>query len=399
MQRIVLGSTFPIYPPLGGGKIRLFNLFKALPNDFETYVVSLTLDPRDIKDREISPRLHETTIKASRLHAKLEEKIYLRLGVPITDSAATVFIKLTPEYRKVLSRHDDANVIVASHPYLLNELLRIRKRQILVYEAQDVEYLLKKGFYPATLLGRYLLRVVRKIEKKCCRLADLIICVTEKDREDLINLYNLESDKVKVVANGVDCSAVTYRTERQISDARKKLEIDRPSAVFIGSIHPPNIEAVETIMTIAEELIEIDFHIVGSVCSPFEERVLPTNCRLWGVVDETLKTDIYRAVDIALNPISSGSGSNLKLVEYFAVGLPCVTTIVGARGFDIIDGEHAIVSDIDGFKQHIRHMMANPREMDEMAKRARNLVASRYDWRRLAEKYSDFINEKMTKDG
>jgi glycosyltransferase involved in cell wall biosynthesis len=40
------------------------------------------------------------------------------------------------------------------------------------------------------------------------------------------------------------------------------------------------------------------------------------------------------AADVAVNPIEWGSGSNLKLAEYVAAGLPVVTTPLGLRGYE-----------------------------------------------------------------
>ena len=42
----------------------------------------------------------------------------------------------------------------------------------------------------------------------------------------------------------------------------------------------------------------------------------------------------FAAADIGVNPVRTGSGSNLKIAEYLAAGLPVVTTPVGMRGFE-----------------------------------------------------------------
>ncbi|MFN7173813.1 MAG: MlaD family protein, partial [Thermaurantiacus tibetensis] len=41
---------------------------------------------------------------------------------------------------------------------------------------------------------------------------------------------------------------------------------------------------------------------------------------------EEEKLALLRGADVALNPISSGSGTNLKMLEYFAAGLPVLST-------------------------------------------------------------------------
>ncbi len=51
---------------------------------------------------------------------------------------------------------------------------------------------------------------------------------------------------------------------------------------------------------------------------------------------------------MAVNPVTTGSGSNLKLAAYLASGLPVVTTAVGLRGFEG-HSEGVVVVERDGF--------------------------------------------------
>jgi glycosyltransferase involved in cell wall biosynthesis len=65
-----------------------------------------------------------------------------------------------------------------------------------------------------------------------------------------------------------------------------------------------------------------------------------------GVVDRL--RPLLAAADVAVNPIGSGSGSNVKLAEYLAAGLPVVTTPVGLRGYEAF--AHLVtVAGLDGF--------------------------------------------------
>jgi glycosyltransferase involved in cell wall biosynthesis len=44
--------------------------------------------------------------------------------------------------------------------------------------------------------------------------------------------------------------------------------------------------------------------------------------------------ELLAAADVALNPVTYGSGSNIKVAEYLAAGLSVVSSPVGARGFE-----------------------------------------------------------------
>jgi glycosyltransferase involved in cell wall biosynthesis len=52
-----------------------------------------------------------------------------------------------------------------------------------------------------------------------------------------------------------------------------------------------------------------------------------------------------RAASVAVNPAVSGSGVNIKLVEYLAVGIPVVSTSRGMAGLDLRVGEDILVAD------------------------------------------------------
>ena len=55
---------------------------------------------------------------------------------------------------------------------------------------------------------------------------------------------------------------------------------------------------------------------------------------------------LLHAADCALNPVCSGSGSNLKLIEALAAGLPVLSTPFGMRGYERL-APHVTVLDAD----------------------------------------------------
>lgn len=57
---------------------------------------------------------------------------------------------------------------------------------------------------------------------------------------------------------------------------------------------------------------------------------------------------VFAAADVVVNPVTTGSGSNIKLAEYLASGLSVVTTAVGLRGFEG-HSDDVIVAEREGF--------------------------------------------------
>ena len=66
----------------------------------------------------------------------------------------------------------------------------------------------------------------------------------------------------------------------------------------------------------------------------FQNRDIPTNVGLLGVVNEMEKNRVFSTVDFALNPMYSGSGTNLKMFDFMSAGIPIITSEFGTRGID-----------------------------------------------------------------
>ena len=114
---------------------------------------------------------------------------------------------------------------------------------------------------------------------------------------------------------------------------------------------------------------------------------MPENVKPLGVLDENEKTVVLNASDIGLNPVLAGSGSNLKLCEYIAYGIPVITTSHGNRGFGFKDKAHLLVAEISEFPSILREFLqpsAFSLQPMAMAENARQFASSRYDWSVIA---------------
>jgi glycosyltransferase involved in cell wall biosynthesis len=103
-----------------------------------------------------------------------------------------------------------------------------------------------------------------------------------------------------------------------------------------------------------------------------------------GVVSREDKIGLLHASDLAINPVAEGSGTNIKIFDYLAAGLPVVTTPVGARGIDLRDLEDVIIADLNEFPDAIR-MVVNDEDLSRRLSLRSRALAERYDWRKIAE--------------
>ena len=69
---------------------------------------------------------------------------------------------------------------------------------------------------------------------------------------------------------------------------------------------PPDIEAAQAILALAERVPAIDFLILGSVGLAFTDGRIPDNVQLVGPVSPQFKQDALAVADAALNPVDVG---------------------------------------------------------------------------------------------
>jgi len=121
--------------------------------------------------------------------------------------------------------------------------------------------------------------------------------------------------------------------------------------------------------------------------------LIPKNVRLYGKVSNEKLKQIYEAADIAINPMFSGSGLNIKMLDYMAAGLPIISTEVGARGLKIENNKELIICKSDQFKKKIESLFNNVRLCEQLRRNARKIVEKKYDSKVVTKKLDKLLNK------
>jgi glycosyltransferase involved in cell wall biosynthesis len=386
--QLTVAVPFPVYPPRGGGQLRVFSLYRHLARTFDVELVTLAESDARCSDHEIAPAVREIRVPKSARHHDQEARLMAEVGgIPVGDVGLGCFVDDTPEYGRALARSiETATLVVASHPYTLAALRAVLGGRPLVYEAHNVEYLLKRAVLAhAGPRGAELVERVRALEAEACLASRLIVCCSAEDRDDLRALYGVAPDRVVIAPNGVDTGAIAFTPPAERKRLKTQIGLGgAPIGLFVGSWHPPNLEAANALFGIAETMPWMRFLLAGSQCLPLTDRPRPANAGLLGVVDEDTLAVLLSVADVALNPMLTGSGSNLKVATYLAAGAPVVTTPVGARGYDLVDGEHAVVGAVKDFPDGIARILNDEALAGRLAARGRRLVEARHDWAAIA---------------
>ncbi len=143
----------------------------------------------------------------------------------------------------------------------------------------------------------------------------------------------------------------------------------QPAVVFVGALHVgTNHDAIDWFADRVWPLVRsvhpnARWLIVGrSPASRVHELVSRTpGAELHPDVEDPRA--YLRGASVAINPTVSGSGVNIKLVEYLSVGVPVVSTTKGQAGLGVTPGADLRVADEpSSFADEVNHLLSSPEE-------------------------------------
>jgi glycosyltransferase involved in cell wall biosynthesis len=178
-------------------------------------------------------------------------------------------------------------------------------------------------------------RHVAALEERAVRAADLVLAVSDEDCAEFVRRYGAPPGKVAVIENGYDPLEARPPDPEERRAARALLGLGAARALlFVGSDYPHNRLAVEELLAhVVPKLGRLDavLLLAGTVSRRFAARAATQRVRCLGELADL--RPVLRAADVALSPVTTGAGSNVKLPMYLAAGLPVVSTPFGVRGF------------------------------------------------------------------
>lgn len=390
MAKILVLNNWSVYPPKSGGQQAVYQLCSGLAtrhhctyaylSEWTALEVHSTLAPR-FQSIEL-PALHHKTA-ASRLRAPgfLYGDRLIKFSMRAGGSS-----DLRSSLRRLIATHD---VVMFSHPWawMATKGIPELRHKLVIYDSHNVELELARQA-PAPYLDKLVnVRAVTKIERELCRRADLILTCTMEDRDQYMKEFDLPQGKFHVGFKGVHCAVHAAGGVHQPSQRRA-------AALFVGSEWLPNNMAAEAINTqIAPALRDLEF-IVAGTCSRHVPEPIADNVSLMGFVDDL--PALMQDVLVAINPITAGSGINMKMMEYLAAGLPIVTTPFGARGITGDAREALVICEMAEFPGAIRALTQDPQRWQRLSAIARRTALQQYDWPRISQRLSDLITAGLS---
>jgi len=235
-------------------------------------------------------------------------------------------------------------------------------------------------------------------EKITYKYSKLILTVSNQDKGFLVK-YGVDQDRIRVIPNGVDTEA--FKRSMRTTKIKTLYDLqDFYKVIFVGNMeYLPNQEAANLITShiapkVLSQIGNVKFLIVGR--APPEVLTNSSDVVFTGVVEDV--AEFLGASDVAIAPLLQGSGTRLKILEYFSCGLPVVSTSIGAEGLDVENGVNILIEDnIDRLAMKIIDLLMNKELRVKLGTAARELAMKKYDWR-IIGKQLDAVYSLINRD-
>ena len=207
---------------------------------------------------------------------------------------------------------------------------------------------------------------------------DVILCVAPEDVRESGRFVG-PSTRIVLAPNGVD---LDYFTLVPSSALRGQASV----IVFGGSLDVTmNQDGVRwfhgsVLPHVRRRAPDVQLRIVGRSPPPDLRKLgEQRGTTLTGTVADV--REHYRQAAVFVVPLRFGGGTKLKTLEAMAMGLPVVSTRVGAQGLDITSGRHLhVADDPHEFADRIVELLWDREKAVAMGAEARRLVEREYGW-------------------
>ena len=396
MKILYVCHRFP-FPPKRGGKIRPFNMIRHLSARHEVHVASIARSDEEAREGE-GLAAHCASYDIGRVSNPVQAmRMLLRLPTP-TPSSLGYFH--SPELARRIdavlarSRFDLIFVHCSSvAPYVEN----VRGTpKILDFGDMDsqkwLEYARFKAF-PLSLGYRLEGIKMERAEKRLARRFDLCTATTRAEWE------TLESYRTGVASdwfpNGVDSEYFAPSGD----------SYDAETISFVGRMdYYPNQECMfdfcaRTLPLLHARRRSLKLVIVGADPSPRVRRLgeLPGVSVTGSVAD--VRPYLQRSA-LMVAPLNIARGTQNKILEAMASGVPVVTSRVAAGGVDAADPEHFLAaSSPEEYAAAILRILDDRAERQRLSRAGRARMLSHHSWDRAMQRLDGIIERCLAGRG
>ncbi len=393
-MQILWLKTELLHPVDKGGKIRTYNMLKALKRDHQITYLTLDDETNPQARAEALEYCHELVCVPHHPREKFTAGFYAELLLNLTSSQPYAIKKyqsplMSSEIGKLVATNKFDVLICDFLAPAVNVPRNLSCPAVLFQH--NVEAMIWKRHYEvqANQLKKVYLkdqwRKMRRFENEMCGRFDAVVAVSPEDREQMQQEYLARA--VFDVPTGVDV---------EFFRPSGKGKPDAHNLVFTGSMDwLPNEDAIryftEQILPLIKQSVpEVTLTVVGRNPYPalLELSKRDNSVVVTGRVDD-VRPYMERAAAYVV-PLRIGGGTRLKIYEALAMEKPMVSTTIGAEGLPVKAGDELLLADTpDAFAAAVVKILKEPVAAQAMAERAAHNVRKNFGWEGVAKRFAE----------
>ena len=248
----------------------------------------------------------------------------------------------------------------------------------------------------------------KRIEKKGHEGSDKIIVLSRYTKEKLVDIYGIDSGKIKIIPGGVNLEK--FKPAADKIEIRKALEIPQDKIILFTVRNLVQRMGLENLIIAFRELAKEkpDIYLVIGGTGPLEKKLvdltmnyeIADRVHFAGFIAEGRLPLFYQMADLFVLPTKALEGFGLVTLEAMASGLPVVGTPCGGTKEILGNFDPGFIfkgTDSDSIASLIQEkyelIKQNPQKWKQIAQQSRKFVEGKYSW----EKNIDYLEDLFIK--
>lgn len=393
MKLLFTANRFP-YPPFRGDKLKIFNLAKQLSPKHELHLLTFLQDEQDRSYLSaLEPffkKIHLVPLSKSHSLWEVVKDVFSRLPLQVSYFHAKEMERLVAKLHQ--EEHYDAVHIqhLRMAPYWApyTDIPRILD----LPDAYSLYWLRRKKAAKGLKKWLNLIEYQRILGyEKVLRQFDKVLVCSKEDLKYLEDTHQLKN--LALLPNGVDTTLFSSQTHDYTH---------RQIILFTGNMdYAPNVDGV---VYFAEQLLpeirkthpQVRFIIAGQRPVARVRRLANKHIEVTGFVKD-LKV-LYEQAAIVIAPLRFGAGTQNKVLEAMAMGVPVVTGKVGFAGLNTSSGNGILLAENkEEFIKACNQLLANQSLREQIGRKAKAIIQSQFSWESVSAQLEHYF-ESIVKE-
>ncbi|MDB4160936.1 glycosyltransferase [Bacteroidia bacterium] len=390
MNILFVANRFP-FPPFRGDKLKIFNLTRRLSEKHNLYLVTF-YESRDELNylKEIQPFFKEIEL------VYLPKWRSVLNGIPALFSSTPLQMayfksaKMKRIVKFALERYD-IDVVHTQHLRMSQYTKSISLPKVLDLPDAFSLYFKRRKETNRPFINRLIdaIESVRlaRAESVIKQYDKTLVCSVE-DKKYLEKLH--KTDNVGILLNGVDLDTFDVKEGHDYSHNH--------TVLFTGNMdYAPNVDGVlyfskEIWPTLAAKYPNTKFVIAGQRPEEAVKKLAGNRIEVTGFVPDI--QDMYEQASVVVAPLRFGAGTQNKVLEAMAMGVPTVCTHIGFQGLEIQSGEGVIMaSKKERFITEVDQLLSDANKRKTVGSKGLYIAKTRFSWDRIALQLEEILIE------